>query len=266
MYSDDAELAKYATHFRWKTGKEVVADFAGEYLRTSPDLNTTAIAAPTMEYLWKRYLKDHKFPAVLGTHAFLQAMIDHFPDKYDSSTNYFRGLSSLHTAVVERFQRFWEECIVLADKPDPLAEYEVDELVMMYRESFNGLGDSQRITETQRITDSQMLDLIRFYEDVEVIDNKFVQGVKSPLWDKQAELKLFFTELQRIKEVDYTESMSFYEAYSIYQRFCKDRGRQTDDAGSKRKIVQMVSKNYFEKYIYDVFGNDGVVDGKIIFS
>jgi hypothetical protein len=250
--------------------------------------------------------------------------------------------------MIDRFQRFWSECIVV-NESDTLAEYEIDELVMMYREQYNPCsfgrqsGISQDVNNGgSRVTDAQMLDLIRFYTDVEIIDNKFVQGVKSAIWDKQEELKLFFVELVRTAEENDDRAVSFYDAYLKYQRFCRGRGKKTgeprrarsnsgqdqdprsfpsqdiksftgngqdiksftppensfitrafaDNQGftesggrgksaervsegdscendkpttTKRKPTQMVSKNYFEKYIYELFEPDMIQDGKLVF-
>lgn len=254
-YSDDADLAKYATHFRWKTASEVVGEFATEYLRVSDSRDLT-IESNTMEYLWKKYLKDRRFPAILGSNAFSAAIVERFPDKYDAATNTFRGISSSHACIVDRFRQFWGESIIV-DKSDNLAEYEIDELVMMYRCKF--------ADENNRITDSQMLDLIRFYEDVEIVDSKFVQGVKSVMWDKQEELRVFFAEIMKINEarkLTESDSITFYDAYSSYQRYCKN-GRSLAD--KKRKTIggQMISKNYFEKYAYESFEN--VADNKFWF-
>jgi hypothetical protein len=205
-----------------------------------------------MEYLWKKYLKERRFPAVLGSSAFLSAIVERFPEKYDRTANLFRGISSSHAWIVDRFRQFWKECIV-EDKTDSLAEFEIDELVMMYRTRF--------ADENNRITDSQMLDLIRFYEDVEIVDNKFVQGVKSVLWDKQEDLRAFFADFMKINESRKSESITFYDAYSAYQRYCKNTRLSTD---KKRKSGgQMISKNYFEKYAYESFEN--VSDNKICF-
>ena len=370
-YSDDAELAKYATHFRWKTNADVVSEFVAEYLRVSDD-PSHKITDATMEYLWKKYLKEHQFPAVLGAQGFLSALTEAFPGKYDKDSSSFVGFSSSHSGMIDRFQRFWADCIVV-DESDTLAEYEIDELVMMYREHYLAKLPSQenqsiserRIAQADqpnvsRITDAQMLDLIRFYTEVEIIDNKFVQGVKSAVWDKQEELKLFFVELVRFAEENDDRSISFYDAYLKYQRFCRGRGKKTgeprarsysgqdqdiksfpgqdiksfhgqdqrsftgngqdiksftgngqdiksftppeqsfitrafvdnqgftesggrgksaifrrvsegdsyenDKPSAKRKPTQMVSKNYFEKYIYELFEPDMIQDGKLVF-
>jgi hypothetical protein len=364
-YSDDAELTKYAMYFRWKTNADVVSEFVAEYLRVSDD-PANKIAEATMEYLWKRYLKEHQFPAVLSSQGFLSALSEGFPGKYDKESNCFVGFSSSHSGMIDRFQRFWSECIVV-DESDTLAEYEIDELVMMYREQYNpcSFGRQSGIAQDtnnggSRITDAQMLDLIRFYTDVEIIDNKFVQGVKSAVWDKQEELKLFFVELVRTAEENDDRAVSFYDAYLKYQRFCRGRGKKTgeprrarsnsgqgqnpdhdtrsfpsqdprsfpsqdprsfpsqdlrsfpsqdlrsftppeqsfitrafaDNQGftesggrgksaervsegdscendkpttTKRKPTQMVSKNYFEKYIYELFEPDMIQDGKLVF-
>jgi len=275
MYSNDAELVKYATHFRWKIAKDVVAEFAAEYFRTSEDAENK-ITEATMEYLWRKYLKEHKFPAVLGSQGFLSTAIEYFPGKHDADANCFRGLVSSHSVVIDQFQRFWKECVVV-DKTDPLAEYEVDELVMLYRHWSKNSGSSSCLQES--ITESQMLELIRYYQDVEIIDNKFVQGVKSGLWDKQQDLRGFFSEFCKVTE---REEISFYDAYTAYQSFCKSPSNgEVGDCVYKNEIKilnseihngwdfiaenssRIISKKYFETYIYAAFEQDAVQNGKI---
>ena len=267
MYSNDAELVKYATHFRWKTAKDVVAEFAGEYFRCSEDTRNK-ITDATMEYLWRKYLKERQFPAVLGSQAFLSAAAEHFSDKYDASANCFRGLVSSHSGVIDKFQRFWKECVV-PDKTDPLAEYEVDELVTLYRHWSMTAPLANSPETAASITESQMLELIRFYQDVEIIDNKFVQGVKSGLWDKQQDLRVFFSEFCKVAE---SEEVSFYDAYSAYQSFCKspsngDVDNRRVNAGDvcfkNGPSSRIISKKYFESYIYSAFETDAVQNGKI---
>lgn len=275
MYSNDADLVKYATHFRWKTAKDVVAEFAAEYFRASDD-NENKITDATMEYLWRKYLKERQFPAVLGSQGFLSTAIEYFPGKHDADANCFRGLVSSHSGVIDKFQRFWKECVVV-DKTDPLAEYEVDELVMLYRHWSKNSGSSSCLQES--ITESQMLELIRYYQDVEIIDNKFVQGVKSVLWDKQQDLKGFFSEFCKVTE---REEISFYDAYTAYQSFCKSPSNgEVGDCFYKNEIKilnseirngwdfiaenssRIISKKYFETYIYAAFEQDAVQNGKI---
>jgi hypothetical protein len=275
MYSNDADLVKYATHFRWKIAKDVVAEFAAEYFRTSEDAENK-ITESTMEYLWRKYLKEHKFPAVLGSQGFLSTAIEYFPGKHDKDSACFRGLVSSHSVVIDQFQKFWKECIVV-DKTDPLAEYEVDELVMLYRHWSFDLTGNPTIAP---LTESQMLELIRFYQDVDVIDNKFAQGIKSSLWDKQHDLRVFFSEFCKVTELD---EVSFYDAYLAYRAFCKSPAspenknatlsfsythaslQNCPDEPSRCGIShsRVISKKYFEMYIYDAFGNENITNGKI---
>lgn len=268
QYADEPELVRYALYFRGKQAKDVVEEFVADYLLVS-NVPTAAAEIPavslyTMDYLWKKYLKDRQFPAVLGPPAVTNMIVEQIPAaNYDHENKQFIGVSSPHLLMIERFHRFWEECVVddfpsdsqgsqsrsdcFAAHNAPLGtafaldEYEIDEMTAMYRE-WSGC--------TFRMTDSQMLDLIRFYKKVDIVDGKYVQGLRCSLWDKQTELDRFFENLREGRE----DIISFYDAYNAYKT-----KRNMECVGGKR----IISKPYFEKYIFITFA-DFVLDGKML--
>ena len=77
-----------------------------------------------------------------------------------------------------------------------------------------------------------------------------------------------------------SEEVSFYDAYSAYQSFCKSPSN--GDVDNRRMSAwhfnevnagdvcfkngpssRIISKKYFESYIYGAFENDNVQNGKI---
>lgn len=255
-YADEPDLVRYALYFRGKQPDDVVDEFVAEYLLLSSaeavEPDSHAVGIYTMEYLWKKFLRDRQFPSVLGPPAVITMIIERMPAaNYDSERRHFIGVRSPHLLTIERFLRFWDECVV-DDCPsaDALDEYETDEITAMYREWSSGAF---------RMTESQMTDLIRFYKKVEIIDNKYVQGIRCSLWDKRGELERFFSYLRENsnecrEDIDATRAISVYDAYNVYKSKWKP-----DHAGTRLTI----SKPFFEKYVFSTFAGF-VLDGKLL--
>lgn len=269
QYADEPDLVRYALYFRGKQQIDVVDEFASEYLRVvsvvtsetageSIDPEQQTVSTYTMEYLWRKYLRDRQFPSVLGPPTVINMIIERLPvTNYDPERRHFIGVSSPYLLTIERFLRFWEECVV-DDFPgidaDALDEYEIDEIAAMYREWSGGAF---------RMTDVQMTDLIRFYKKVEILDNKYVQGIRCSLWDKRRELECFFAHLREIwndgrEDENGNNTLSFYDAYNTYKS--KWKPEYGGSASSSRLII---SKPYFEKYAFITFA-DFVLDGKVL--
>ena len=235
-HSDDMDLIDYAMYFRGKTAECIVGDFTKQFFRVCNKMDTDAkgeaprITTATMEYMWRKYLKERQYPTVLSQAVFLTALKSIFEFYYDATDDVFSGIVNPSIQTVEKFQRFWSEHLTVdLSSANPLMEYEIGELTALYRED----------TKDRRMNDSQMLDLIRFYyPDVQIVDNKYIQGVCCDSWNKQEELAAFFEPFFR---EDRSSIISFYDAYRIYV------SRVDAEVPGKRRRV--ISKAYFEKYI-----------------
>jgi hypothetical protein len=238
QHSDDVDLNEYTMYFRGKTAECVVGDFTKQFFRVCNKTDTNSeITTATMEYMWRKYLKERQYPTVLSQAVFLNALKSIFEFYYDAENEVFAGITNPSIQTVEKFQRFWGEHLTVdLSSANPLMEYEIGELTALYREE----------TKDKRMNESQMLDLIRFYyPDVQITDNKYIQGVCCDSWNKQEELAVFFTHFCREGIV------SFYDAYTIYLR-------------EKRRRV--ASKAYFEKYICCELAEFISADGCLIWS
>jgi hypothetical protein len=110
-------------------------------------------------------------------------------------------------------------------------------------------------SNTLRISDAQMLDLIRTYRPTtNVRDEKYVNGILCSLWNKAEELDKFFMEFisdtQRSGEPQIF--ISIYDAYAKYQ----DKMRNIPKK-------QIIGKMYFEKYVKQLM-KDFIVDDQYI--
>jgi hypothetical protein len=251
LHSEDVDLVRYTMYFRGKNATDIVADFKRECLICySCSEVSGSITTSTMEYLWRKYLKDRQFPTVLGQSTFLTTIVELLPSHYDEEARVFNGITNPSVYTIEKFQRFWKECMSKDDAES--SEYEIGELTSIYR------LDQRGQTKTLQMTETQMLDLIRFYNpDIQITDNKYIHGVYCNLWDKRGELDAFFETLYW-KLTPGPIQISFYDAYTIY---LSDKDRRS----------RPVSKSYFEKYICvalaDFVGQDGcTIEGDFIVS
>ena len=75
---------------------------------------------------------------------------------------------------------------------------------------------------------------------VEIIENKYVLNVKCSVWDKNTEIEYSFDYIKtEIKNHHNLALISFDDAYNYYYKFCNNQSN---------KLI--VSKRYFEKYLY----------------
>lgn len=264
-YSDDQELIKYATHFRGKNARDMVSDFIREYIVYNKGGSGSGgvLTNATMEYLFRKYLKDNKLPSVLSPSAFMELIQEMMSSNYDPERRGFFNATSVHLLGYIQFSSFWKNYIVCLSEGEsnPLAEYELDEIGMLFRK-YNTL--ERGTVQVARITDSQLLEIIQtYYPSVEIVDEKYLQGIKCTMWNKVEELNTFFDVLRQ--ELLYIEAtngskpsnthcVSIYNAYSRYQKYAKET-----------KKTQIISKSFFEKYVAQTMG-EFILDGKYISS
>ena len=97
------------------------------------------------------------------------------------------------------------------------------------------------------ISSKQILDLITYYlPDVEIENDKFLIGIRCSLWDKQLDIQ---TSIENLKETLRTRIKkdplfnTKLSVYETYEHYCKFTGATP--------CKPIVSKSYFEKYIFD---------------
>ena len=91
------------------------------------------------------------------------------------------------------------------------------------------------------ISEENILKILKhFFPNVEIIDEKFVLNVTSSLWDKMNDINISFEHIKQEIINDYKlELISFDDAYNYYYKFC-----------NVNSFKFIVSKRYFEKYLY----------------
>ena len=162
----------------------------------------------------------------------------------------FINVTSKYLPSVSSFISFWDKYITITNDTNNDDEYEIDELMTLYKSSD---------TKNTQLSDINMIKMICHYftPQVEVIDNKYVTNIKCNLWSKHDDINEFlqsyksniinssFTNLQNSN----VDIISFNDLYQSYKLYFKAKGNV------EQKIYLIVSKHFFEKYITNKLAN-----------
>jgi hypothetical protein len=250
---------------------ELVNDFISKFI----DIDTTIIVDNTthsthitwknMQYLWKLFLDSNRIPSIIFSNTLKLILINKFEKYYNLEIDTFIGICSKYIPSIQIFLQFWN-CTMVVD--DAEGELEIDEVVTLLRRWCETNNEN-----TPGLSDKQLLDIMYFYiPSIAIEDDKYISNMRCTLWDKSSDIT---TALDHMREQLYTDansvgvytnintptrpispsiykSISIYDTYQYYCKFTKV---------NNRKLV--VSKSYFENYIYDNL-NEYLIDENFI--
>ena len=127
------------------------------------------------------------------------------------------------------------------------------------------------------MNDKQVLDLIHYYyPTIDIERDKYLSGIRCLLWDKQLDIQVALENMKEHIRVKYNvnssdtrvqsptihHNISIYDAYLYYCKFTTSASNlNLNELTTMEK--QVVSKAYFEKYIYDNC-LDHIIDNKFL--
>jgi hypothetical protein len=260
MHGHDDELTNHVFYLKDKTQVDIVNQFITSYLdihkNTSDVTNVnvidtqsirgTQITWKNMQYLWKHYLDACGLPSVMFLQTFKTLLTDKLLIYYNTELDTFIGICSKHLPAIQTFLSFWDNTIIMDDAE---TDFEIDEIVTLFRK----WCDANNITITT-LNDKQILDIIAyFFPLVEIERDKYLTGIRCSIWDKQMDIQ---TALDNMKELlrethsptdrptspSITRNIAIYDAYIFYCKYY---------ANTTNKSHLIVSKAYFEKYVFD---------------
>ena len=227
----DHEFRDKVLHLVDRTPKSVVGDFVLMSLERSDHMS---ISQADMAYLWKQYLASLALPQILFTAALHSLLAERI--SWNEEGKLYINVTSPALPWVSAFRRFWVDCIV-AEEDD---ELELEEIV--------DLQHAWSHERANRVHKDAVLDLIRHQDPHAAIEQeKFVVGIRSPLWNKRADVASALEAYRA--ELPPTETGTLGEAYKCYVERLVAHSRS-------------VSKRYFDKVAMDTMADyldeDGV--------
>jgi hypothetical protein len=253
--SNDAELSASAFFMKSISPGDLVASFMSEYLnidentakpiRVTDELDQSRVPQITwknMQYLWKHFLDSKNLPSIIFMQTLKTILMDKLEDYYSESNDSFLGICSKYLPAIQKFLQFWNNTII---NDETESDLEIDEVIVLFRK---WCETNNELVST--LSDKQILDLIAyFFPNVEIDRDKFLSKVRCTLWDKQLDIQVALDNLKETIRSKYTEvnnentiirpnNYSIYDAYLFYCKYYSNN-------------IQIVSKSYFEKYIFD---------------
>jgi hypothetical protein len=237
-------------------------------------MNSSHIRVPqitwkNMQYLWKQFLGDKELPAVVFLQTLKTLLSDKLKSYYNPTTDSFVGVCSKFIPSIHKFLGFWNETMV---EDDTEFDLEIDEVLILFRKWCEINNEF-----VPQLTDKQMVDLIGYYyPSIEVDRDKFISKIRCSLWDKQLEIQVTMDNMKmhlqnehnslvssssRVSSPPIYQNISIYDAYIFYCKSVSNPQQSTNIINHNRR--QIISKGYFEKYIFDNY-QEYIIDSKFI--
>jgi hypothetical protein len=237
---EDEELSNYSFALKNTTQIELVKKFFEEYIeKTSDEYN---IEWKNLHFIWKQFLSNHNLPNVMFSNSlknYLKTVV-HFNEENDS----FVGITSKYLPLYKNFIDFWNTTIISTNSIDFENEFEIDEIGSLFK--YWGKCKSN-------LSDENIIRIIKYFFTSEIVEEKYILNVTSTIWNKSGDIENSMPYIkQHISENHKLSLISFDDLYNHYQKFC-----------SINSYKFIVSKRYFEKYLYYKF-SDYIVYEKFI--
>lgn len=271
-HSHDMDLTMSVCYLKDKSQVDIVDRFITSYLdihKNSIDvanvniidtqsIRGTQITWKNMQYLWKHYLDMCGLPSVMFLLTFKTILTDKLMMYYNKDHDTFIGICSKHLPAIQTFLSFWDETII-TDETE--TEFEIDEVVTLFRR-WCELNHHNVTT----LNDKQILDIIAyFFPAVDIERDKYLAGIRCSMWDKQLDIHIALDSMKGMLRETHTgterslspsvnRNIAIYDAYIFYCKY------YTNTSDTYHLIV---SKAYFEKYIFDTL-MQYVIDDKFM--
>jgi hypothetical protein len=246
----DEELKSYTYYLKTTTQNAIVDDFCNKYMITTKDCQ---IEWKNLHFVWKQFLSSCHVPNMIYSNSLKQLLKEKYT--YVESEDSFIGITSKYLPVYRDFIKFWESSIEIDQSSSKNThlfdnEIEVDELSFL----FKVWAKNDPLITNSTISEENIVKILKhFFPNIEIIEDKYVLNVSSKMWNKMSDIESSFSYMrEQIKNEYKLALISFDDVYNYYCKFCYGQG-----------MKNIVSKRYFEKYLYFKF-SDHIVYEKFI--
>jgi len=241
----DEDLNSYTYYLKNTTQNAIVDDFCNKYMISTTTIDCK-IEWKNLHFVWKQFLSNGNLPNVIYSNSLKQLLKERY--EYNEETDSFIGITSKYLPLYSDFIKFWENTIqqdvTYSDFDINMSlfynEIEVDELSSLFK-----VWAKEQITEplltNGTISEENIVKILKhFFPTIEIIEDKYVLNVASKMWDKIKDIQDSFEFIKEHIKNEYKLALiSFDDAYNYYYKFC-----------NINFLKNIVSKRYFEKYLY----------------
>jgi len=257
----DDETSIYAYSLRNTDVNDIITRFYNDYLCVTDTIYK--IQWKNIHFIWKQFLSNEYLPNIVYSNTLKNAIKEKC--NYDETTDSFIGLTSRHLPIYNDFINFWEKNInVINIDPNNYAhniifedEIEIDELCSLFKfwvknnKNKDIKENKDKIISNGIISEENAIKILKhFFPNIEIIEDKYVLNINCILWNKIDDIIQSFTFIkEQIKKEHKLALISLDEAYNYYYKYSNN---------NQSKFI--VSKRYFEKYIYFILSEQIVYD------
>jgi hypothetical protein len=233
-YLNEKDIKNYVLYFSQKSSETIIEDFLEQCIE---NVNIESeITWKNLHYIWKLYLSSINIPNMIYSQQLQDILLTKMNYRNDLGNVIFTGVTSKYLPNVRSFLSFWEKHITIIDDATVDDEYEIDELITLYKNIDKKNG---------QITDMSMIKMICHYfsPQVEVIDNKYVTNIRCNLWSKQDDINDFLQNYKLQNSNQNSDIISFDDLYQSYKLYLKAKNT------FEQNTNPIISKHFFEKYL-----------------
>ena len=226
----DEELTNYSYTLKNTTEQGLIDKFVNQYIeKTSEDFR---IEWKNIHFIWKQFLSSNNLPNVIVSNSLKNTL--KLSLQYNEESDSFIGVTSKYLPVYKDFIQFWDSTINASTSADFENELEIDEISCLFK---------QWSKNRNVLSEENIIRTLKHFFSTEIIDDKYVLNITSSIWDKSNDIQNSISFIkQQVKENHTLTLISFDDLYGFYNKYC-----------SNNSIKCIVSKRYFEKYLYYKF-------------
>jgi len=204
---------------------------------------TNTISAQDMVFLWKSFLIEKNYPNIM----YFNTLINCLKDKYTFKDNKFYGIISHTNNKLKNINIFWKKCM----KYDKTCETEISEITEIFNDWVENKTNSVDYYIDERILTEYLLHAHNIH-----IYGKNTICYSYLIWDKKKEINEIFNIIKNRNNKELPEFETSID--KCYTDYCKECSREC------HTNYNIVSKAWFEKYIYQIIPEKYIVKKRIL--
>jgi len=247
----DEELNAYVCYLKNSNTSNILDEFCNKYIIST--ISECKMEWKNIHFVWKHFLSNSNLPNVIYSNTLKNLFKEKY--QYHEESDSFCGITSKHVPIYSDFIKFWETTVTTSNSETDAIfdnEIEIDEFCSLFKHWVKQNTEECLCLSNGNISEENILKILKhFFPSVEIVEDKFVLNVTCCLWNKISDINSSFNYIkENIENIENSNCngngngnklslISFDDIYNYYYTFC-----------NKNSLRFVVSKRYFEKYLY----------------
>lgn len=246
----DEELNAYVCYLKNSNASNILDEFCNKYIIST--VSECKMEWKNIHFVWKHFLSNSNLPNVIYSNTLKNLFKEKY--QYHEESDSFCGITSKHVPIYSDFIKFWETTVTTSNSETDAIfdnEIEIDEFCSLFKHWVKQNTEECLCLSNGNISEENILKILKhFFPSVEIVEDKFVLNVTCSLWNKISDINSSFNYIKENIENGNGNGnenendnklalISFDDIYNYYYTFC-----------NKKSLRFVVSKRYFEKYLY----------------